>query len=435
MADTMTIGRTTQFGAESTPGVAPAGGATKQLTDLTITLDPSFGVTEVRGTGRRFDASVDPNGQESTGGKLGGGLGYNSFVYPASMIWGPGNITTPAGGTNARQWKWAPALTGSIPPQTFDIEQGDAIDAEQVLNAMLTDLGVDVTRAACTPSGTMLSRAVTKASAGGSFTGMTTSGVTAIPIVPVLPKQWSAYMDDLAINIGTTQLLRCFHAGVTYSGAYLPFFPINSSLDSFAGVADDASLKSTALLELMKDSVGEGLWVQARAGQKKYIRLLATSNQLVDNYNTLSTTGSPTAGSATFTYKGQSCAITFNSTSALAQTAISGLSTVGTGNVTVSGGPWPATPLVVTFTGTLANDATLPTIATGTLTPGSASLVQKTIPYSLQIDFCGEVNQPGPQADNSGLRTRQWDFILVEDPAWNSGQALSVTVVNSLAAL
>ena len=435
MADTMTIGRTTQFGVEATPGTAPVGGATKQLTDLTITLDPAFAASEIRGTGRRFDASVNPNGQESTGGKLGGGLGYNSIIYPMSMIWGAVTPTTPAGGTNARRWSWTPALTGSIPPQTFDIEQGDAADAERVLNAMLTDIGVDVTRAACTPSGTMLSKAVEKAETGTSFTGMTTSGVTAVPIVPVLPKQWSAFMDDLAANIGVTQLLRCFHAGLTYSGAYTPFYPINSTLDSFAGVADDATLKSTALLELMKDAVGEGLWVKARAGDRKYIRLLATSNRLVDNYATMSTTGSPTSGAATFTYKGQSCQIQYNDTSAAVQTSISGLSTVGTGNVVVSGGPWPATPLVVTFTGTLADDATLPTITTGTLTPGSASLTQTNIPYSMQIDFCGSVSQPGPQADNSGLRTRQWDFILVEDPAWNSGQALSVTVVNAVAAL
>lgn len=431
----MSIGRTTQVGVETVPGTAPAGGATKQLTDLTIALDPTFSVSEVRGTGRRFDASVNPTGQESTGGKLGGGLGYNSFVYPASMIWGAATITTPSGGVNARQWQWIPALTGSITPQTMDIEQGDSLDAEQALNAILTDIGVDFTRAAVAPSGTLLAKALNKASAGGPFTGMTTSGVTAIPIVPVLPVQWNAYMDDLATNIGNTQLLRCFHGGLTYSGSYLPFFPLNSSINSFAGVADDAALKTTALIELMKDSVGEGLWAQARAGQKKYIRFEAVSGQLVDNYSTLSTTGSPTSGSATFTYKGQSCAITYNSTNTAAQTAILGLSTVGTGNAVVTGGPWPSTPLKVTMTGALANDSTLPTLTTGTLTPGSVSLTQTTIPYKMTIDFCGEISLPGPMADNSGLRVRQWDFIVVEDPAWSTGQALSVTITNALTAL
>lgn len=435
MADTMTIGRTTQFGVETTPGVAPVAGATKQITDLTISLDPTFTVTEVRGTGRRFDASVNPTGQESIGGKLAGGLGYNSFVYPASMVWGAATITTPAGGVNARQWKWIPSLTGSIPPKTFDIEQGDVNDAEQCLNSILTDIGVDFTRAAVAPSGTLLARALTKAAAGGAFTGMTTAGVTAIPIVPVLPVQWNAYMDDLSANIGNTQLLRCFHGGLTYSGAYMPFFPLNSSINSFAGVADDASLKTTALLELMKDSVGEGLWSKARNGQRKYIRFQATSGQLVDNYNTLSTTGTPTSGNATFTYKGQNASIAFNSTSSAAQTAILALSTVGTGNVAVTGGPWPATPLIVTMTGALANDNTLPTLTLGTITPGTVALVQTVLPYQMTIDFCGSVNLPGPMADNSGLRVRQWDFIVTEDPAWGAGQAIVVTMQNALAAL
>lgn len=438
MPDSMTIGRTTQFGVETISGTAPGGGATKQITDLTVTLDPAFSVTEVRGTGQRFDASVNPDGQERITGKVGGGLGYNSFMYPASMIWGASTDTTPVGGINARQHLWTPALTGSIPPKTMDIEMGDAQDAEQVLYALLTDLGVDMTRAACAPSGNLLARALTKAAAGGPFTGMTVTGITSIPIVPILPLQWGAYMDDLAANIGNTQLLRCFHSAINYASAYVPFFALNPSVTSYAGVADNAAVQETALLELMKDSVGEGLWKQARNGMRKYIRLKAVSGQYIDNYQTLTVTGVPTGGSFLLTYKGQSATINWNNTTAQTQTALTALATVGAGNVTVTGGVLPGATQTIAFTGLLANDATGFTVGTNSLTGGASpagALVATAIPYSLQIDFCGSVKMPGPQADNQSLRVRQWDFIMVADPNWLTGQGFSVTLVNALASL
>lgn len=439
MADTMTIGRLTQFGAETAPGVAPASGATKQVTDLTVKLDPNFGTTSIRGTGRRFDAAESPNGMEYTGGKLGGGLGYNSCVYPMSMVWGAVTPTTPSGGVNARQWQWTPGLTGSVPQKTFDIEQGDSNDAEQVLNAMLQAFGVDLTRTACTPDGTLLAKALTKADPTGSFTGMTTVGVSAVPIVQMLPKDWSAYMDDAASGIGVTKLLRCFHAGFQYADAFLPFFPINSSLSSFGGTADNPAVKTTAFLELMKDTVGEGLWKKARAGQRKYIRLAAISSRLVDNYF-VSGTGTGTGGTITFTYKGVTSApITFSGgwTASAIQTALQAMSTIGAGNVAVSGGPLPGTAITITMLGTLADDTSALTMTTTGVTGGTLpnTLTPTTVPYSCIIDMVGSVIKPGGDADNSGLRTRQWDFNIVEDPIWNTGQAFSVTVVNAISSL
>lgn len=437
MADTMVIGRTTQFGVETTPGTAPAAGATKQITDLTVTIDPAYTVTEVRGTGRRFDASVNPDGQERITGKLGGGLGYNSCVYPASMIWGAASMSVPAGGVNSHQWQWIPALTGSIAPKTFDVEMGDANDAEQVLYTLLTDFGIDLTRAATTPSGNLLGRALTKAAAGGSFTGMTSAGVTAIPILPVLPVQWAVYMDDLSANIGNTALHRCFHSAINYASAYTPFFALDPTVSSYAGVADNAAVQTTALLELMKDSTGEGLWTKARAGQKKYIRIQAKSNQYVDNLFQLNGQTAYTSGSVGLTYKGQAASFAYNALGSAIQSALTALSTVGAGNMVVTPSATAFntnTTFTITMSGTLANDPSLITVTTQP-TGGVVVVTAVQIPYSITVDYCGSIKLPGPQADNQGLRVRQWDFIVTEDPSWSSGQGMVVTVVNGIAAL
>lgn len=65
---------------------------------------------------------------------------------------------------------------------------------------------------------------------------------------------------------------------------------------------------------------------------------------------TLSTSGTATGGSFTLTHGGHTTgAIAWNTTAAAAQTAIN--AALGSGAVKVTGGPFPATPLIVTFRG------------------------------------------------------------------------------------
>ena len=65
-------------------------------------------------------------------------------------------------------------------------------------------------------------------------------------------------------------------------------------------------------------------------------------------------TGTPTGGTFRITYAGQQTAtIPYNATAGAVQTALEALSNITTGDVTVTGGPGPGTPWVVTFGGTL----------------------------------------------------------------------------------
>lgn len=86
-------------------------------------------------------------------------------------------------------------------------------------------------------------------------------------------------------------------------------------------------------------------------------------------------TGAPTALSPAFTFRGRTVQLTSAAsfTAAAIQTALEGLASIGVGNVVVTGGPLPSTPIVITFTGKLGG-ISLPLITTTgtTFTAGTA---------------------------------------------------------------
>ncbi|MFD6770601.1 hypothetical protein ACFWC6_30760 [Micromonospora chalcea] len=99
-----------------------------------------------------------------------------------------------------------------------------------------------------------------------------------------------------------------------------------------------------------------------------------------EEVQTVTITGTPTGGTYTLTYSGQTtAAIPYNATAAQVRTALEALSNVGAGNVTTSGGPHPGTAVSVTFTGALANTNVAQMTASGaSLTGGSSPTVTVT---------------------------------------------------------
>jgi len=103
----------------------------------------------------------------------------------------------------------------------------------------------------------------------------------------------------------------------------------------------------------------------------------------VNEKETITMTGSPTGGSFTLTYSGQTtAAIPYNATAAQVQDALVNLSNIGYGEVWCTGGPFPATAVVVNFTGTLSGTLTgAPMTKTDSLTGGStpATAITRTV--------------------------------------------------------
>lgn len=110
------------------------------------------------------------------------------------------------------------------------------------------------------------------------------------------------------------------------------------------------------------------------AGNKVPLGMLNWS--AADEVQTVTVTGTPTGGSFTLTYAGQTTApIAYNATAANVRTALEALSNVAVGDVTTAGGPLPGAAVTVTFVGNLSSMNVRPMTSTAALTGGSTPAV------------------------------------------------------------
>ena len=153
----------------------------------------------------------------------------------------------------------------------------------------------------------------------------------------------------------------------------------------------------------------------------------------IDELATVTITGSPTGGTFTLTIGGQTTAgIAYNAVASAVKSAIELLSSVGTGNSTVGGGPGPGTPWTITLTGTAANQAitangsgltggTSPTVGVvesgggGATTVGNHPIVANQLDIFVDSSFgsIGTTKVPGAYTYELGV-TGRWgpDWII-----------------------
>jgi hypothetical protein len=104
----------------------------------------------------------------------------------------------------------------------------------------------------------------------------------------------------------------------------------------------------------------------------KYVKTPGGTN----GAQTLTMTGTPTGGTFTLTYSAQTtAAIPYNATAAQVASALVALSNIGDGEVDVTGGPFPGTPIVITQYGTLVGVVTALTADSTGLTGGTTPTV------------------------------------------------------------
>ncbi len=113
---------------------------------------------------------------------------------------------------------------------------------------------------------------------------------------------------------------------------------------------------------------------------------------------TITITGTPTGGTFTLSYAGQTTsAIAYNAAASAVQTALRALSTIGSTGVTVTGGPGPSTPYVATFGGLLSGSNLPQMTAVGSFTGGTspAIAVTTTTPGASGFRSAGLVTEDG----------------------------------------
>lgn len=106
----------------------------------------------------------------------------------------------------------------------------------------------------------------------------------------------------------------------------------------------------------------------------KAVSIFVGNSLATSEVQTITITGTPTGGTFTLTYEGQTTApIAFNANAAAVLAALIALSTIGSGNVTVGGGPGPGTPWTVTGAGLFAGIDLTTLTADGSLLTGGTS--------------------------------------------------------------
>jgi hypothetical protein len=122
---------------------------------------------------------------------------------------------------------------------------------------------------------------------------------------------------------------------------------------------------------------------------------LTLSTNGTNEVERISTTGTVTAGTFTITYGGQTTtANAWNSTAVAIQAALEALSNIAVGDVAVTGGPLPATPVDITFTGNLGVQNITPITTTDTLTGGATAVTTTTGGVAPTNTFTLRANMP-----------------------------------------
>src|SRR6266699_3648585 len=430
MANRATVNQTTQFGLESIPGTNVA--ANKLLQCFGIKLGPMADVAPYTSTGRKY-ASIAIENSEWVEGTLDGVLDYNGIVYALSGVAGAATSIVAAGNSStAKLWTFVPPLTGSVPPQTFTIEQGEnnssgnAIYNHKVNYGLISELGYKGNRkTGMTIAGKIfaqqLQRAITM-----------TSSPTAVALQPSAGKHFNFYLDPTFGALGTTQLLDVLDIDFNFGNLYGMYFPFNRAN---LGFSSHVELDPNCTIKLMMQANAVGLTPLSylQAGQTVFLDIKGQGLP-IDNNQTLTIGGGATGGNFTLSYKGQTTAnITYavGLTAATVNTAFQLLSTVGA-NCTV-GGP-AGGPYTFTFSGALASDMSPVTATNVSLSGGTPTMTLVAQANNLfRHDMAVKVSNVTDFQDSGGVYAIEWELTVVEDGAW--GKAHTATVTNLITAL
>lgn len=416
------INQQVQLGLETPGAFGTPVPANKLIEAWEWTLGMKPDTKQFRATGRRY-ATASEELTEMAEGKVKGQGCYNSLSYLLAGLYGLPTTTLHTGAAASYDQVWTPPIQGAQSPQALTIQQGDANYAEQYAYGLVTGFSYEVSRKAeIAVTGDLMMQQETDAAL--------TAAPTPIPTVPMVGKHFNLYLDATSAGIGGTQIVNPIKFGPTASGYYAPFWPVNRANASWSQQVDTEPKFDFKLL-LEADTQGKSLRTYLQNGTRCYVRVGA-QGPLSDNDWAVGV-GAASAGTFTLTFKGQTTAgIAYNATAAAVKSAIQALSTVGAGNVNVTG---TAPTWTVQFTGALALDTSALTGSGSGLTGGAFTATAAPVYYTFTHDMCFFVTNVADFSDSDGVYAIEWTFGLAEDTGWNTGQAQKITLTNTLSAL
>lgn len=321
-------------------------------------------------------------------GTLGSIAASGAFAIPASAdelleylecLFGAATITTPAGGTATRRHRYT--LQSSVPSMT--IERNDGANVRR---------GVGYRTSKLTFEGNVEGEHnVAVELFGKDYTSLAALTSSLNDATPTFIEGWETalYLDAFAGTPGTTRMSGLMYSwSLAIEAALGRKYTADNTLAMKEIVPGEIKVNGRIMIDaIMAQALTE--YANWDAETARLLRFEFGQNEQIESsptneLQTVTITGTPTGGTFTLTYRGQTTGnIAYNATAATVLAALEGLLTIGLGNVTVGGGPGPGTPYTVTFVNQLSGldvpqmtaahaftGGSSPNIGVATTTPG-----------------------------------------------------------------
>lgn len=266
MPERSALNQTIQIGVESTPGTPVA--ASKRMQSWGIEPNVETEHDQFRPAGWKYVA-LTSMGKEWVTAPITGRGTYTELVYLLSSVIDTATITTPAGGTNSRNWNFTSDTFADDAPKTYTIEHGSAVRADEFSYGIVTELGMSFSREGdgASISGSVLGRALSD--------GITmTPAPTTVPLIPILPTQVSVYVDNSAATLGTTKLSRAITAEFNIGNRFAPVWVLDAAQQPFVAHIESEP-DFTVGLNVQANSTGMAFLNNMRTGDPLFIRIEA----------------------------------------------------------------------------------------------------------------------------------------------------------------
>jgi hypothetical protein len=375
-------------------------------------------------TGTRDNVRSSTLGPIQAGGSVRVAVSADELIELLLMtIAGSVTPTTPAGATNARLWTFKPSNT----LDSLTLERNDAANLQQLVGVR----GNRMTVAGSTMGDNQATFELFATNRNDTWAGPL---ATLTDRTPTFFEGWQTrlWIDAFGATPGLTLIPNALvNWSVNFNGNLGRKYTANNTLNATSVTLGTLDITASLTLEASAaQTVAELANWDANTGRTVRLEFIGPVGGIEAGANeiqTLSITGVPTGGTFTLTFAGQTTApIAFNATAAAVVAALQAITTInatGNTNLSATGGPLPATPVVLTFIGDWAGyDVPLITASSAGLTGGTTptATVAVTTPGRtgsryVTIDLPGVWDTPDTNQTDASTRTYAFPLQYVYD--------------------
>lgn len=263
---------------EDAYGVMPTTPAWKRLNDVKMVPKPQFETDPFAASGMEVPSVMILN-DDFTNFDVTGRLSYTSLMFVLSSLFGAPTTTPVSGGTGAYDHEWTYDGKTPIQPVSFAVDYGVATSLRRTLGVVFNNFTAGVNRGALEFG----------SGAFGKDLNVTTAPdmtATDIPAKPIFPLHFDVYAEDSWADAmtGVTKLLALYNYSLGIGDRLERSRPINSSRSS-DNVYIREEQEHTISLRMGADAAGEGMLSNIRNGALKFVKAIATGQQIATGAN------------------------------------------------------------------------------------------------------------------------------------------------------